>query len=91
GSMDELLAAKKRLQGAGIDVLGPTDHALFQSIYFFDPNGHRLELACNTASPKMLAALDAVKWDMLEEWGQTRKAPKHAAWMHDGRYKEMFQ
>ncbi|OZB69138.1 MAG: glyoxalase, partial [Thiomonas sp. 14-64-326] len=91
GSMDELLAAKQRLQGAGIDVLGPTDHALFQSIYFFDPNGHRLELACNTASPKMLAALDAVKWDMLEEWGQTRKAPKHAAWMHDGRYKEMFQ
>jgi hypothetical protein len=50
-----------------------------------------LELACNTASPKMLAALDAVKWDMLEEWGQTRKAPKQAAWMHDGRYKEMFQ
>ena len=91
GSMDELLAAKQRLQGAGIDVLGPTDHALFQSIYFFDPNGHRLELACNTASPKMLAALDAVKWDMLEEWGQTRKAPKQAAWMHDGRYKEMFQ
>ena len=39
----------------------------------------------------MLAALDAVKWDMLEEWGQTRKAPKQAAWMHDGRYKEMFQ
>ncbi|MBN2692227.1 MAG: VOC family protein [Burkholderiaceae bacterium] len=91
GSMDALLAAKKRLQDAGIEVLGPTDHALFQSIYFFDPNGHRLELACNTASPKMLAALDAVKWDMLEEWGQTRKAPKHAAWMHDGRYKEMFQ
>uniref|UniRef100_D5WZC3 Glyoxalase/bleomycin resistance protein/dioxygenase n=1 Tax=Thiomonas intermedia (strain K12) TaxID=75379 RepID=D5WZC3_THIK1 len=91
GSMDELLAAKQRLQDAGIDVLGPTDHALFQSIYFFDPNGHRLELACNTASPKMLAALDAVKWDMLEEWHQTRKAPKHAAWMHDGRYKEMFQ
>ena len=91
GSMDELLAAKQRLQGAGIDVLGPTDHALFQSIYFFDPNGHRLELACNTASPKMLAALDAVKWDMLEEWGQTRKAPKQAAWMHDGRYNEMFQ
>lgn len=91
GSMDELLAAKQRLQDAGIDVIGPTDHALFQSIYFFDPNGHRLELACNTANPKMLAALDAVKWDMLEEWSRTRKAPKHAAWLHDGRYKEMFQ
>ena len=30
--------------------------------------------------------LDDVKWDMLEEWAQTRKAPKHARWMHDGSY-----
>jgi catechol 2,3-dioxygenase-like lactoylglutathione lyase family enzyme len=90
-SMDVLLAAKARLEAEGIDVIGPTDHALFQSIYFFDPNGHRLELAANTASPSMFEALDAVKWAMLEEWAQTKKAPKHAAWMHDGRYKEMFK
>ncbi|BAL25000.1 VOC family protein [Azoarcus sp. KH32C] len=90
-SMDVLLAAKARLESEGIDVIGPTDHALFQSIYFFDPNGHRLELAANTASPKMLEALDEVKWAMLEEWAVTKKAPKHAAWMHDGSYKEMFK
>lgn len=90
-SMDKLLAAKARLESEGIDVVGPTDHALFQSIYFFDPNGHRLELACNTHRPGMLDALYEVKWDMLEEWAQTKKAPKHAAWMHDGRYKEMFR
>jgi len=90
-SMEVLLAAKARLEAAGIKVIGPTDHALFQSIYFFDPNGHRLELAANTGSPKMLEALDAVKWAMLEEWARTKRAPKHAAWMHDGSYKEMFQ
>lgn len=90
-SMDALMQARQRLIDAGIEVIGPTDHALFQSIYFFDPSGHRLELACNTGSPKMLEALDAVKWDMLEEWAQTKKAPKHAAWMHDGRYKDMFK
>jgi len=28
---------------------------------------------------------------MLEEWAQTKRAPKHAAWMHDGSYKEMFR
>ncbi|MNY64102.1 hypothetical protein D3C86_2011580 [compost metagenome] len=89
--MEVLLAAKARLEAAGIKVIGPTDHALFQSIYFFDPNGHRLELAANTGSPKMLEALDEVKWAMLEEWAQTKRAPKHAAWMHDGSYKEMFQ
>jgi len=90
-SMETLLATKARLESEGIQVVGPTDHALFQSIYFFDPNGHRLELACNTNRPGMLEALDKVKWDMLEEWAQTKKAPRHAAWMHDGRYKEMFQ
>jgi catechol 2,3-dioxygenase-like lactoylglutathione lyase family enzyme len=37
GSMEELLAAKARLEADGIEVVGPTDHALFQSIYFFDP------------------------------------------------------
>lgn len=87
-SMDMLLATKARLQAAGIDVIGPTDHTIFQSIYFFDPNGHRLELACNTATPKMLQMLDDVKWDMLNEWAVTKKAPQHARWMHDGSYKE---
>jgi len=81
-SLDELLAAKARLQAAGIDVIGPVNHTIFQSIYFFDPNGHRLELAVNTATPEMNAKLDAVKWDMLDEWSRTKKAPKHAAWMH---------
>jgi catechol 2,3-dioxygenase-like lactoylglutathione lyase family enzyme len=82
-SMDELLATKARLQADGVEVIGPTDHTLFQSIYFFDPNGHRLELAVNTGTPEMLQKLDEVKWDMLNEWAETRRAPKHAAWMHE--------
>ncbi|HEX8612133.1 MAG TPA: VOC family protein [Telluria sp.] len=83
GSMDELLTTKARLEAEGIEVIGPTNHTIFKSIYFFDPNGHRLELAVNTATPEMQQKLDAVKWDMLNEWSQTRKAPKHAAWMHE--------
>ena len=83
-SVDTLLATKARLEAAGIEVLGPTDHAIFKSIYFFDPNGHRLELAANTGTPAMLKQLDEVKWDMLNEWALTKRAPRHAAWMHDG-------
>jgi lactoylglutathione lyase len=83
-SVEKLLAAKVRLEAAGIEVLGPTDHTIFQSIYFFDPNGHRLELAADSATPQMTEKLDAVKWEMLEEWSRTKRAPKHAAWMHDG-------
>jgi catechol 2,3-dioxygenase-like lactoylglutathione lyase family enzyme len=83
GSMDELLAAKAKLQAAGIEVIGPTNHTLFQSIYFFDPNGHRLELACDTSTPEMMKKLDEVKWAMLDEWAQTKRAPRHATWMHE--------
>lgn len=83
-SVATLLATKTRLEAAGIDVVGPTDHKLFQSIYFFDPNGHRIELAANTATDEMFRQLDAVKWPMLEEWAETRQAPAHARWMHDG-------
>jgi catechol 2,3-dioxygenase-like lactoylglutathione lyase family enzyme len=84
GSLQELEQTKARLQAAGIEVIGPTNHTLFQSIYFFDPNGHRLELAADIGTPEMYRKLDEVKWDMLEEWAQTRRAPGHAAWMHEG-------
>jgi lactoylglutathione lyase len=81
-SLDELKAAKARLEGAGIDVVGITDHAIFKSIYFFDPNGHRVELAADTATGEQMKMLDDVKWDMLTEWSRTKRAPRHAAWMH---------
>ena len=83
GSVEELLATQARLQAAGIEVVGPTDHTIFKSIYFFDPNGHRLELAADTTTPQMSKRLDDVKWAMLDEWAQTKRAPKHAAWMHE--------
>jgi lactoylglutathione lyase len=82
-SMETLLAAKAKLEANGVEVLGPTNHTIFKSIYFFDPNGHRLELATNTGTPAMYKTLDEVKWDMLNEWSKTKRAPKHAAWMHE--------
>ena len=82
GSMDELLAAKERLQADGIDVIGPTDHTIFKSIYFFDPNGHRIELAADIGTVEQYAELKRVAGPMLEEWSQTKKAPRHADWLH---------
>lgn len=78
----ELLAAKAHLEAQGIDVLGPTWHGIFKSIYFFDPNGHRLELACNIGTAEQYAELKRVAPLMLAEWTQTKKAPQHAAWLH---------
>ena len=57
---DALLAAKTaHRERAGIDVIGPTNHGIFQSIYFFDPNGHRLELVANTQTQEQLDELKA--------------------------------
>ena len=81
-SMEALEAAKAQLQAAGIDVVGPTNHTIFKSIYFFDPNGHRLELTYDVGTPDMYQMLDDVKIEMLNEWNKTKRAPRHAAWMH---------
>ncbi len=82
-TMDDLMAAKARAEAEGLDVIGPTNHGIFKSIYFFDPNGHRLELACNTGTVEQLAELKRVAPEMLEEWTRTKKAPRHAAWLHE--------
>ena len=81
--METLLNYKNHLEANGVEVLGVTDHSVFHSIYFFDPNGHRLELAAPDPQERTkLDRLDKVKWEMLEEWSQTKRAPKHADWLH---------
>ncbi len=57
-----MLKVKAKMEADGIEAIGPTDHTIFQSIYFRDPSGHRLELAADTATPKMNQMLDEVKW-----------------------------
>ena len=83
-SRDALASAKARLEAAGHEVLGPVDHGIFDSIYFFDPNGHRLELACNKGGAAPRARAHAVAEDMLAEWSSTKRAPRHSRWLHDG-------
>ena len=84
----ELLEFRDHLQAHGVEVLGVTDHGAFHSIYFFDPNGHRVELACpDPEEESMIRRLDAVKWDMLEEWSKTKRAPKHAAFLHEREFR----
>jgi glyoxylase I family protein len=78
-----LLAAKSAVEAEGLEVIGPTNHGIFQSIYFRDPNGHRLELVANSCSEEELVELKRVAPAMLEEWSQTKKAPRHAAWLHE--------
>jgi glyoxylase I family protein len=82
-NVDALMEAKAKVEAEGLDVIGPTNHGIFKSIYFFDPNGHRLELAANTSTQAQMDELHRVAPIMLEEWSRTKKAPRHAAWLHE--------
>ncbi len=85
---EALLAAKKELEDKGLDVVGVTNHGIIHSIYFFDPNGHRLELTIYTGTPEQMKQLAEVAPEMIEEWSVTKKAPKHAAWLHEVEFSE---
>ncbi len=70
-----LMAAKARLEKADVSVIGPTDHGIIKSIYFFDPNGIRLELTTRTATPKEMAEHAAHAHEALAAWtGRDRTA-----------------
>ena len=86
--LDAVKAAKEELEAKGLDIVGVTNHGIIQSIYFFDPNGHRLELTCRTSTDEQLRQLAAVAPEMIEEWSKTKRAPRHAAWLHETEFSE---
>jgi catechol 2,3-dioxygenase-like lactoylglutathione lyase family enzyme len=72
-SVDELAAARDRLVEHGIDVLGPVDHGFIVSIYFYDPSGHRLEMAARTHTDADLEAFAAQAPELVDEWTRRKK------------------
>jgi catechol 2,3-dioxygenase-like lactoylglutathione lyase family enzyme len=72
-SAEALLKAKADMEGKGVKVIGPTNHDDFiQSIYFFDPSGHRLELTVRTEhDPKRIKQFEDEATKVLELWDQT--------------------
>ncbi len=87
--LDALEDARKRAVAAGLDVVGPTDHTIFKSIYFFDPSGHRLEVATWTTNPDQMQRMTSVAHDMIEEWSRTKKPPRHTAWLHEKEFEKI--
>lgn len=67
-SVDDVMAAKKRLEDNGVEVVGVTDHGFVKSIYFFDPNGVRLELTAYTITPEEMRKKKAEAHASLKVW-----------------------
>jgi glyoxylase I family protein len=72
-SVDVLVEKKAALEAHGIDVLGPVDHGFIQSIYFYDPSGHRLELAARTHRPGDLDRYAQHARDEVDRWTLHKK------------------
>ncbi|HJV81004.1 VOC family protein [Noviherbaspirillum sp.] len=67
-TIEQLEAMKTRLEANGIEVLGITDHRVFKSIYFFDPNGIRLELCAQLASDAQMFGEQQGIHEKLAAW-----------------------
>jgi glyoxylase I family protein len=72
-TLAELEAMKARLEAHGVEVIGVTDHHIFKSIYFFDPNGVRLELSAQVADEFQMLKESTTTHARLDEW-TARKA-----------------
>lgn len=75
----ELLAAKARLEAAGVPVLGITDHHIIESIYFFDPNGFRVELTTWTVEPAYMEEAEREARALLDAWTAFKRTKEPAS------------
>jgi glyoxylase I family protein len=73
-TVSDLEAMKARLQAADVDVLGVTDHHIFKSIYFFDPNGIRLEFTAQLADEFQMLQESKTAHARLAEWSARKAA-----------------
>jgi glyoxylase I family protein len=87
--MASLLEGKRRLEAHGVQVLGPKDHDFCQSIYFMDPDGHRLEMTVRTESVTTWRDLAAEAPKELARWNELKRRKYGAASAKPGRIAAM--
>ena len=72
-TLDEVLAYKTKLEAAGVEVKGLVDHEFINSIYFFDPNGLRLEITTRTETPGFLEEAASQAHGLLADWTEFKR------------------
>lgn len=72
-SVERLGELRARLEADGVEVLGTVDHGFVHSIYFFDPNGLRVELTVRTADEATLRRYAAEAHEKLAAWTSRRQ------------------
>lgn len=72
-SVENVEAMQKRLEEHGVECIGVVDHEFIKSVYFFDPNGLRLEITTRTEPEGFLADEAAKAHDTLKVWNERKK------------------
>jgi len=78
-SVRDVEIMKARLEAHGVNVLGITDHGFVKSIYFFDPNGIRLEFTAETATQDELKEYARTAHSALAAWNKEKAESRAAA------------
>lgn len=73
-SVAHVEAMRARLAAHGVEVTSLVDHEFVKSVYFFDPNGLRLEVTARTDAPGYLADAAAAAHEALRDWTAAKKA-----------------
>ena len=85
-SVAHLEQIKARLEAHGIDVVGITDHHIFKSIYFFDPNGIRLELTVQVRQTRHDPSALAEARTKLDAWTARKEGLRASGDIKPGRH-----
>jgi catechol-2,3-dioxygenase len=67
-NVQALVDMKARLEAENHAVIGVVDHHIFKSIYFFDPNGIRMELTAQLADEFQMLKESRTAHRQLGEW-----------------------
>jgi catechol 2,3-dioxygenase-like lactoylglutathione lyase family enzyme len=71
-SIDDVLKHKETLEAAGVQVRGLVDHDFIKSIYFFDPNGLRVEITTRTEEPGFIEHAASEAHAQLADWSRSK-------------------
>jgi len=73
-TVEEVLQMKQRLIEAGVKTTDVIDHEFINSIYFFDPNGLRLEVTARTEEPGYLEEAASEAHESMKAWIKKKAA-----------------
>jgi glyoxylase I family protein len=80
----DLQTARDKLEAAEVAVLGITDHQFIRSIYFFDPNGIRMELTAFVGDSIYMADKERSARQELDAWTQEKLNRRHGGEVRQG-------